>query len=132
MSGPDPTVESLLRGAGFSSSGIDRIKLGNGVVGKMTSTQMGLYVVCFAGVCGGVYLNIPYMMVAFGGVALLSFLFSSIAGMWFAAKYPSVALLEGAELVKYHQIEMATRDLINPPDQPNIEAPLLGIEGGAQ
>ena len=117
--------EAILRSAGFSSSGIDRIKLGSGVVGKMTSTLMGLYIVCFACVAAGAYLNIQYMVFCGIAAAFFAFLFGSVSSMWFAKKYPAVALLEGGELVKYRQIEMATRDLPVPASQPNTEPPLI-------
>jgi hypothetical protein len=125
MSDPEPTVDSILKSSGFSSSGIDRIKLGNGVVGKMTTTQMGLYVICFAGIGAGTWINNPYMIEGFVAVAFVSFLFSSIASMIFASNHPAVALLEGAELVKYRQIEMAAKDISIPSSQVNIEPTLI-------
>ncbi len=51
-----PNLEATLKALGMSASGIDRIKFGNGVVGKMATLQMVLYVVCFSAiVAGGFY-----------------------------------------------------------------------------
>ena len=129
MSEQNQSIESVLKSVGLSSSSIERIKLGNGVVGKMTSSQMGLYVICFAGIGGGIWLENYTMILGFGAVAVVSFLFSSVASMWYATKYPGVALLEGAELVKYHQIEMAARDIV-PEVQENTLPPVLEQIGG--
>ena len=45
--------------------------------------------------------------------------------MWFSSKHPAVAILEGAELVRYHQVEMAAKGLSLPTTQPNVEPPLI-------
>ena len=65
------------------------------------------------------------MIYVFGGIGFVSFVFSSVAGMWYATKHPAVALLEGVELVTYHQIDMAAKNIKIPASQPNTEPPRI-------
>jgi hypothetical protein len=120
-----PPLEAILQRVGISSSGIDRIKFGKGVVGKLATMQMGLYVVCVTVVLSAIFLREPWLAVGGIATAICSHIFSSVLSVWFAERNQAIALLEGAELVQYRQMEMAAKDLQVPVSQPNIEAPPL-------
>jgi hypothetical protein len=54
MSDPGSDIPGMLKGVGFNASGIDKVVLGKGVVGKLTSALMAFLIVCFCGaVVGG-------------------------------------------------------------------------------
>lgn len=125
MSDGDQIIKSALHGVGLGSAGIDRIRFGKGVVGKLTTAQMGLYVVCIATIIAGVWLRQPLMSYLGLGGAVGTFLITMAASMIFAAKNPGVALLEGAELVRYTQIEMAAKGMEIPTEQANIAPPQI-------
>jgi hypothetical protein len=125
MTDPQSPLSSALRAVNFGSSGIDKIKLGSGVVGKLAATQMGLYVVCFAALVAGAVMQNPIMVFSSLGVAACGYVFGSLSSMIFAARHPDLALLEGAELVSFRQIEMAAKSIPIPPSQPNTAPPSL-------
>jgi hypothetical protein len=119
----DATISGVLKSVGLT--GLDKIRFGEGVVGKMTTSLMGLFVLCVAVVAAGTWMQTPLMIYIALGVGIVAFIFKAVASMFYAARNPSVALLEGAELVKYHQIDMAAKNVVIPSGQENIRAPLI-------
>jgi hypothetical protein len=68
----------------LSASGIDRIKFGDGVVGKQTTSLLGLCVVCFATILAGAWLHAEALIYLGLAVGAGAFLYSSITSMLFA------------------------------------------------
>jgi hypothetical protein len=119
------SVGGILRSVGVNSMGLEKIKFGIGVVGKMTTGLIAvLSVLAVLGalglICGQFLLS--YICLA---AIIFFFLFNHVSVMWFSSKHPAVAILEGAELVRYHQVEMAAKGLSLPTTQPNVEPPLI-------
>ena len=52
---PSARLGPILKNLGISAAGIDKIQFGSGVVGKLTTSLMGLYVVCLITVFAGAY-----------------------------------------------------------------------------
>jgi ABC-type dipeptide/oligopeptide/nickel transport system permease component len=98
MTDPRSPLGSVVRAVNLGSSGIDKIKLEGGVVGKLASTQMGLYVICFGALGAGAWLQNSTMVFSSLGVAACAYVFGSLSSMIFASRHPDLALLEGAEL----------------------------------
>jgi hypothetical protein len=48
----------------------------------------------------------------------------------FAHLHPGESLLEGAELIKWRQMEIAAKDVGEIPQQPNIGPPQIDHSGG--
>ena len=122
----DPTsVQDALGSIGLGSLGLDKIKFGSGVVGKVTTSQIALLTLCVVGAVIGWRLDRPDLVYTSLCLGAAAFVFKTIAVMWFAAKNPAVALLEGGELVRYRDIEMATRDGNKVGSMINVTPPLL-------
>lgn len=85
---------------------IKSIKLGNGVVGKATNALIAL--IALMAVIA--YRSNPDMQIYILGTAVFVFLIFFIAVMIFAVKHPNIAVLEGAELIAWRQMDMAASD----------------------
>jgi hypothetical protein len=127
---PDSSaVGGILKSVGIGSMGLEKIRFGTGVVGKMTTGLIAILSVLGALSLSGVILGqlpLTYICV---GVCVFVFLFTQISIMLFASRHPATAVLEGAELVRYHQVDMAAKGLSLPTPQPNVEPPMIGAVG---
>lgn len=103
MSEPGET----LKGIGFKVEGLDRVRLGRGVIGK-ASYVAGVAILGLGGIAFALRDTTYLLIDAF----LICFVFASyFAGsLWFANRHPGVALLEGAELIQWKQLEAGARD----------------------
>lgn len=118
--------EPASRGLGINISGLDHVRLARGVVGNAT------YVVCAA------FAAIAAVGWAFSGrpeIALtIICIIAAVAGLYlvgnwlFAHLHPDVALLGGAELLRWRELDMAAKGIKILPDDPNITPPPL-IDG---
>src|SRR5258708_39403343 len=93
-----PNVKHILEAVGVSESSLDRIRLSHGVVGKSSyvagTALLALLVVAYS-------LKDSGYLLAIGCFIVLLF-FGYFAGvLWFANRHPDMALLEGAEFVKW-------------------------------
>jgi hypothetical protein len=114
---PEP-IKSALEATGISASGLDRIRLARGVVGK-TSYVAGAAILALAAI--GVVLREPTFLLAIGGIIAAVFVVYFAGVIWFAHHHPGESLLEGAELIQWRQMEMAAKDLSLPPPEPQRE-----------
>jgi hypothetical protein len=112
------SIKGALEEAGISGESLDRIRLSRGVVGK-TSYVAGAALLVLVSVA--LVLREPGYLLMIGGFAVILFLIYFIGILWFSHRHPDVALLEGAELIKWRQMEMAAKGLPTPPQQPLIE-----------
>jgi hypothetical protein len=108
-----PNVKQILEAVGVSESSLDRVRLAQGVVGKSSyvaaSALLALLVVAYSLRDSG------YLLVV-GILIVLLFVVYFAGVLWFANRHPDMALLEGAELVKWRQIEMAAKGQPSLPD----------------
>jgi hypothetical protein len=100
---PDYSVHDALKSIGIGSMGLEKIKFGAGVVGKMTTS-----LIAFLSVLGVISLSCIFsgqVAIACGCIVacVAAFPFIIICMMIFASKHPATAMLEGTELVRYHQ-----------------------------
>lgn len=112
-----------LESAGFNASSLDKIRLARGVVGKTSyvaaAAIFGLIVVAWS-------LRDPNYLLAIGALIVLIFIAYFIGVLFFANKHPGEALLEGAELIRWRQLEMAAKDVPEIVQQSNAGPTLLG------
>jgi|SRR6185369_3025255 len=113
-------ILEILEKSGLKTETFEKIRLGQGVVGK-TSYVVGLSIVAL----GIIALRVTDQFLL-GGLA------AAIVGLavWhphktrsFAKENPALALLEGGELVAYKKIELAAKEIPTPPATPAIENP---------
>ena len=101
----DHIREALTR-SGINVSMLDRIRLTRGVVGKAS------YVAAVAVLLlGGIAWGLPdpiYRLVGAGLIALVTVVYL-MGTLWFANRHPGVALLEGAELIQWRQMDIAAK-----------------------
>jgi hypothetical protein len=106
-----PNLQETLEASGINASALDRIRLARGVVGKASyvagAAVLGLALVAW-GLRDSIYLIID------ASLMFALFLSYFIGVLWFANKHPGVALLEGAELIQWRQLEITASD---PPSQ---------------
>jgi hypothetical protein len=102
---PDP-VKKALEAVGVSESSLDRVRLAQGFVGKasyVAGTALLVLIAVAAFLRDPVYL----LVVAFLAVCIFGIFFCG--SLWFSHRHPDLALLEGAELIRWRQIEMAAK-----------------------
>jgi hypothetical protein len=112
---PGPSLPDLL-----NMSQLGKIKLGQGVVGKTTYATVAALLALGA---IGWAISAPAPQLAFTlGVFIFVVLIAFLAAIiWYAHNNPGPALLEGAELIQYRQLEMAAKD--RPAELPPTNVP---------
>jgi hypothetical protein len=106
MAGID--LGKLLESAGISASSYDRVRLSRGVVGK-SSYVAGLALIVLI-VAAYSSKDTTYLL-AIAILAAIIFVVFFVGALWFASKNPGLALLEGAELIQWRQLEMTAKDV---------------------
>lgn len=109
-------LEEVLKTVGVAAESMGKIRLG-GVVGKTSTAVIALF---------GVFAIVAWKMsdpLVIGLVAAVIFLVYFAGVMAFALKNPGAALLEGAELVQWQQVEMAAKGIGSPPSAPAVPDP---------
>ncbi len=115
-----PGLQETLSKIGVSAESLDRIRLAHGVVGK--SSYVAVFSILALAVVAYNLRDPTYLIVV---ACLLLVLFGSyFAGvLWFAHANPGTALLEGAELIKWRQLDMGIKGEPHITPQPNISPP---------
>lgn len=120
-------IARALHGAGISTTSLDKIRLARGVVGKASyvagATIFALAVVAFS-------LREPFYLFCVAALSVFVFVAYFIGALWFAHKHPGVALLEGAELIQWRQLDMAAKDVSDLEKLENAAPRLIGQSGG--
>lgn len=121
--------DGFWRGLWTGPLALYRIRFGQGVLGRLTTNLIA--VLSVFGCSAVVSLIVRQTLIAIGClvVCALAYLLNHVSTMRFASKNPLAALLEGGDLVRAHEIDMASRDLPSPDSQPNIEAPVIEAIG---
>lgn len=106
----------------------DRIKLGTGVVGKLTTGIVALF-----GVLGVIAFGLKgneNALLILAGASIIVFLSFCAGVALYAVKFPNLAALEGADLIKWRQMDMSARDPLIIRDEPHTLPPLNKGAGG--
>lgn len=115
-------IKDVLEAVGVSETTLDKVRLAQGVVGKSSyvaaTALLALLVVAFS-------LKDSGYLLAIGLIILLLFVVYFAGVLWFATRHPDMALLEGAELVKWRQIDMAAK---GHPSLSNSDQQVIGSE----
>ncbi|HEY8871640.1 MAG TPA: hypothetical protein VIM52_01310 [Stellaceae bacterium] len=90
---------------------LGHIRLAHGVVGK-ASVVAGIALLVLGGIAWRIDASLLLIM---AGIILLTFLVYFGSVLWFAHRHPEQALLEGAEIIQYRELELAARGA---PDAP--------------
>lgn len=85
------------------------IKLGSGVIGK-TAPLMGAFIVFGCIVVGTLRNADPFLIVGVFAAILVSLATFVGGAFWYARAYPAEALLEGGELLRYREMDLAAND----------------------
>ena len=99
---------------------VDRIRLAHGIVGKTSYVAAALFVLLIVAI-----LRDPSYVFAVVVLGVLSFLVYLAGMLWFANRHPGVALLEGAELIQWRQMDIAAKSITaveNAPVPPETES----------
>ena len=97
-------IREALNQAGVNAAALDRIRLARGVVGK-TSYVAGAAIL----VIGGIAWRLPDHLLIAAGLVAVVFVLYFLGVLWFANRHPGVALLEGAELIQWRQLDMIAK-----------------------
>jgi hypothetical protein len=115
-------IREALEQSGLSAFKLDRIRLARGVVGKATYVAVAA-ILALGGIAWRVADSLQLLLA--GGLIVLIFVLYFIGVLWFANRHPGVALLEGAELIQWRQMDIAgksVRAIDNVPVLPGPEA----------
>ncbi len=100
---------------GISGQQLQNVKLGPGVVGRNSSIAWALEVVMLAGVICGAIVHSPLLIGSSLVGAIVVALVIAILNVHFAKNNPAAAILEGAQFVEFHQMQMtASKGLPSP------------------
>jgi hypothetical protein len=117
-------LTELLDRAGIKVGGLDRIRLARGVVGKSSYVALSA-MLALAVAAWGLKGNAALLSLA--GIILFLFVVYFVGIIRFANRNPGLALLEGAELIQWRQMEISAQGM---PAQVNTQltTPPLPIE----
>jgi hypothetical protein len=122
-----PDFERILSRFGLSN-GYRRVTLGKGVVGKSTSAFIGMCGVFGLVAVGLIVVGQPLYLMALAVLGALVYLWYQHAVISYAKSNPAAALLEGGDFVKWHQQEIAAKDLKVIPNSPLVVDPQNPIQ----
>jgi hypothetical protein len=112
-------IRKILEESGLQVGSLDRIRLTRGVVGKTSYVAGAALLVLLVAATRASEKTLLAVLIA----TILVFLAYFIGILLFAAKNPGVALLEGAELIRWRQMEMGVKGTGTLPETENTEPP---------
>jgi len=105
---PDRITELMDR-LGIRGHQLQNVKLGPGVVGRNSSIAWAFEIVMLAGViCSGFLHSTAILALSLVGAIAVA-LAIAISNVYFGNKNPAAALLEGAQFLEYHHLQMASK-----------------------
>ena len=119
-------LHEILQRAGIKGGSFQRIRLGRGAVGKTASIMLGacgVFAVIAYGTSGHVV-----ALIALAAMFTMLVLIVIYGILDFASRNPAQALLEGADLVKWREIDMAAKNVpaLPPgPSEPDPQNPVV-------
>ncbi len=129
----DEVFEAMDR-LGLSGRQLQDVKLGPGVVGRNSTVAWVVGIVMLAGVVGGTWLHSTILVGASIVGAVVVGLGVACLNVHFARTNPAAALLEGAQFVEYHHLQLtAARGMEPTPGGQPVPPPaqIAGAEKGA-
>lgn len=93
---------------GIDGAALDRIRLSRGFIGK-SAYVTGAAVLALAVIAWR--LKDPFYLAMVAVAVVVIFLVFFLGGLWFADRNPGVALLEGAELLQWRQLEVTAKSV---------------------
>jgi intracellular septation protein A len=116
-------IKETLSKVGINAEALDRVRLAQGVVGKSSYVTVAA-LLALGAIAISLHDSLYLLILAF----VVLFVFGSyFAGaLWFAHKHPGESLLEGAELIKWRQLEMAAKDVPKEITATVIEPTVIG------
>lgn len=97
-------IREAIEQAGVNAALLDRVRLARGVVGKSTLVATAAILVI-----GGIAFRLTDHLLIAAGLVAFVFMLYFIGVLWFANRHPGVALLEGADLVQWRQLDMIAK-----------------------
>lgn len=111
-------IRRVLDQSGINASSLDRIRLARGVVGKASYVALAA-VLALGGVAWR--LSDPIYLLIAAVLIVLVFAIYFSGTLWFANRHPGVALLEGAELIQWRQMDIAAKTVSSIENKPISE-----------
>jgi hypothetical protein len=111
-------IRRVLDQSGINASSLDRIRLARGVVGKASYVAVAA-VLALGGIAWR--LRDPIYLLVAAVLIVLVFAIYFSGTLWFANRHPGVALLEGAELIQWRQMDIAAKTISSIENKPISE-----------
>ena len=115
----DEIIKTALEKAGLSQESIERVRLGRGVIGRGTYA-VGAALAVLAIVAWRVD---PKDLLSVAWIALGLFAPYYLGALAFSARHPGISLLEGADLLKWRQMDVEIKGGLAIPPKPLISDP---------
>jgi len=115
-------IRDTLNRVGIGTAELDRVRLARGVIGK-ASYVAAAAIIALAAVAWG--LREPVYLLIDGVLVVVLFALYFGGSLWFAHRHPDTALLEGAELLQWRQLEIAASNAPLTLDRQKTEPPTL-------
>lgn len=100
---------------------LQNVKLGHGVVGRNSQIAWGGVGIAIVGLLASMVEHIVWLAGASIALAVGAVILIPCLNVYFGTKNPGAALLEGAELLTYQQVELASKGM--PAIQPSAPVP---------
>ena len=128
---PKDKVGQLMEKLGLSGRQLQGAKLGPGVVGRNSTIAWCLEIVMLAGVICGGYLHSQILAGGAIAGAILVALAVPLLNVLFAKQNPAAALLEGAQFVEYHHMQVTATKSSPQPELtgPGVPPPKELVQG---
>jgi hypothetical protein len=111
----------VLEGLGVKAESAGRVRLGRGVVGKVTNAFIAVAVVVAAAILS--LSGQPWLIFALALLFALGFFVYQRSILNFARRNPHLALMDGAEVTDYKRLELAAKGIPLPPPSPLMGDP---------
>jgi hypothetical protein len=104
-------IADLMNRLGLSGHQLQNVKLGPGVVGRNSSIAWVFEVVMLAGVIAAAFLHSTTMLALSLAGAILVAIVIVVCNVYFCSKNPAAGLLEGAQFLEFHHMQMAAKGI---------------------
>ena len=115
-----PGLQKTIEATGINVSALDAIRFTPGVLGKASFVAAAAV---FSIAAVAVVSRDFWVFLPVANMILLIFIPYFFGSLWFAHRHPGEALLEGAHLIQWRQLELAAKGMPQPPPGPAIEDP---------
>jgi hypothetical protein len=122
---PPIEIPAILEKFGIKAESLEGVKIGQGVVGRSAQVALGAMAVLAVIGCR---LSSDFLLLLLGAATIGTVWWFFNAARDFAIRHPELALMEGATLMAYKQVELASKDQPHPPqEQPLIANPSQAV-----